>query len=75
MVGITTPNWVLNERLIKFMFGLGYLEIALIVLLLIVFFGGYRTGRGLGKTYGAYQKVNGFRQILKNPLSFFSKDK
>lgn len=75
MAEIMTLNLGLNEHLLKFMFGLGYLEIALIVLLLIILFGGHRTGRGLGKTYGAYQKVNNFRQILRNPLGFFWKDK
>lgn len=44
------------------MFGLGYFEIGLILLVLIVIFGGRRIGRMLGKGYGTYQKVENTRK-------------
>lgn len=47
----------------------GFFEIGLIVLLLILLFGGWRTGRILGKTYGTYRKVDQTRSDLKRKLS------
>jgi len=51
------------------MFGLGYLEIGLLLLLLILLFGGRRVGRMLGKTFGVYRNVQDTRQNLKRQFS------
>ena len=40
------------------MFGLGYMELLLILVVLILVFGGTRVGRTLGKSYRTYQKVD-----------------
>ena len=47
----------------------GLFEIGLILLLLILLFGGWRTGRILGKTYGTYRKVDQTRNDLKRKFS------
>lgn len=51
------------------MFGLTPLKIALIVLVLILIFGGRRVGRMLGKTYGTYRKVDETRRNLHRQFS------
>ena len=56
---------LLTRRVMRF----GLFEFGLIVLLLIVLFGGWRTGRVLGKTYGTYRKVNEARNDLKRRFS------
>ena len=59
------------------MFGLGYLEIALIIVILIILFGGRRVGRTLGKTYGTYRKVEETKRkfSLLNLLGFDKSNK
>lgn len=47
----------------------GFFELGLILLLLIVLFGGWRTGRVLGKTYGTYRKVDETRNELQRKFS------
>lgn len=47
----------------------GLFEIGLIVLLLILLFGGLRTGRMLGKGYNTYRKVDETRTDLKRKFS------
>ena len=47
----------------------GLFEIGLILLLLIFLFGGWRTGRILGKTYGTYRKVDDTRNQLQRKFS------
>ena len=47
----------------------GLFEIGLILLLLIILFGGWRTGRILGKTYGTYRKVDETRNELQRKFS------
>ena len=51
------------------MFGLSFFKIGLILLLLILLFGGWRTGRILGKTYGTYRKVDETQRNLKRKFS------
>lgn len=51
------------------MFGLSFLEIGVILLLLILLFGGRRVGRALGKTYGTYRKVDETRHQLRRKFS------
>ena len=51
------------------MFKLSYLEIALILLVVILVFGGRRVGNMLGKTYGTYRKVDETRQDLRRKFS------
>lgn len=47
----------------------GFFELAVILVLLILLFGGRRTGRMLGKTYGTYRKVDETRNELKRKFS------
>ena len=47
----------------------GLFEIGLIVLLLILLFGGWRTGRILGKGYTTYRKVDETRNDMKRKFS------
>ena len=47
----------------------GLFEIGIILLLLIFLFGGWRTGRILGKTYGTYRKVDDTRNELQRKFS------
>ena len=51
------------------MFGLGYIEIGIILLLLILLFGGRRTGYFLGRAFGIYKKVDETTSVLKKPFS------
>ena len=51
------------------MFGLSIYKIGLILLVLILLFGGWRTGRILGKTYGTYRKVDETRRDLRRKFS------
>ena len=44
------------------MFGLGYVELGIILLVLILLFGGRRVGRTLGKSYRAYEQVQASRR-------------
>ena len=44
------------------MFGLSIYKIGLILLVLILLFGGWRTGRMLGKSYDTYRKVDETRR-------------
>lgn len=56
------------------MFGIGYLEISFILLLLIVLFGGRRIGRMLGKGYSTYRKVEDTKRKF-SLLNFIGMDK
>ena len=47
----------------------GLFEIGLILLLLILLFGGWRTGRMLGKGYNTYRKVDETRNDIKSKFS------
>ena len=47
----------------------GLFEIGLLIFLLILLFGGWRTGRMLGKTYGTYRKVDQTRNDIKQKFS------
>lgn len=47
----------------------GLFEIGLILLLLILLFGGWRTGRMLGKGYKTYRKVDETRNDMKSKFS------
>jgi len=51
------------------MFGITPLKIALIVLVLILVFGGWGTGRMIGKTYTTFRKVDSTRRDLKQKFS------
>jgi Sec-independent protein translocase protein TatA len=51
------------------MFGLGYLEIGVLLLVLILLFGGRRTGTCLGKAFGLYRKVEDTKQDMKRQFS------
>lgn len=61
------------------MFGLGWMELFLLVLLLALVFGAGTTGRLLGRIFAVKRKVGETRSRftnLLNPLSFFrSQDK
>jgi len=55
------------------MFGLGWMEISLLLLVLVLCFGVGPSGRVLGRLFGTYRKVNTARQQLKgsfNPLKY-----
>ena len=51
------------------MFGLGYYEIGLVILLLVVLLGGRRAGWLLGKSFGFYRKVDNTRREVRNSLN------
>ena len=51
------------------MLGLSIYKIGLILLVLILVFGGWRTGRMLGKTYGTYRKVDETHRDLRRQFS------
>jgi Sec-independent protein translocase protein TatA len=51
------------------MFGLTPLKIIIILLVLILVFGGWRTGRMLGKTYDTYRKVDNTRREVRRKFS------
>jgi len=54
------------------MFGLGYTEIALLLVLLVLLFGGRSTGRMLGKAFGLYRDVEDTRSELRRQFSLSS---
>jgi len=54
------------------MFGLGWMEISLLLVVLVLIFGIGPSSQLLGKLFGTYRKVNNARQQLKgsiNPLN------
>ena len=51
------------------MFGLSIYKIGLILLVLILLFGGWRTGRMLGKSYDTYRKVDEARRAVRRKFS------
>ena len=59
------------------MFGLGWLEIGLLVLVLVLLFGVGPSGRILGRLFGTYTRVNDAKRRFTssfNPLSFLRSD-
>jgi Sec-independent protein translocase protein TatA len=54
------------------MFGFGYLEIGLVVLLLALLFGAERTGKILRQVFGTYRQVDETRQQLKSSFNLTS---
>lgn len=55
------------------MFGLGWMEISLLLLVLVLIFGAGPSSQLLGKLFGTYRKVNAAKQQLTgsfNPLSY-----
>jgi Sec-independent protein translocase protein TatA len=51
------------------MFGLSWLEIGLVVLVLILVFGGRRVGHMMGRSYDAYRKVDETRRAVRKQFS------
>jgi len=59
------------------MFGLGWMEIALLVVVLVLVFGPGRAGNLLGQAFGAIKKVDRAKQQVRdsvNPLNYLKPD-
>ena len=54
------------------MFGFGYLEIGILVLILVLIFGVRRAGRILRQGFDTYRRVDKTRQDLKRSFSLTS---
>lgn len=57
------------------MFGLGWMEISLLLVVLVLIFGVGPSTRLLGRVFGTYRKVNDAKQQLTgsfNPLSYLN---
>ncbi len=51
------------------MFGLGMVEIGILVALVVLFFGGPKARDIIGRVFKTYQKVNQTKQELRNMVS------
>jgi len=59
------------------MFGLGWMEIALLVAVVVMLFGVGPSGRLLGRLFGTYRKVSGVKDQVRsslNPLNYLRPD-
>lgn len=60
------------------MFGLGWLEIGLLLLVVVLLFGVGPSGRVLGRLFGTYRRVDETRRRLRdtlNPMSYLRPDR
>jgi len=59
------------------MFGLGWMEISLLLAVLVMLFGVGPSGRILGRLFGTYRKVNDVKQQVRssfNPLNYLKRN-